>query len=175
MEQKEMDFKRLETASAQISQSVHMLREELTRKLGEYDTEIKEAQVALQKAYEMGDLRENSEFDAAVSRCGELSYSKLLMKKKLESIEAIGVEEEDYVPIGMVVMFSTVLLVNNKDKDREFIFKLYPAGVSDLDRGVLSIDSIIGRVLYMKETGAQFETSHRVTGEKRKWQIRAIY
>lgn len=174
MEQEERDFKRLAEASAQISQSLHMLREELSRKLVEYDREVKEAQIVLQRAYAMGDLRENAEFDAAVSRCSALSYSKLLVKKKLESIESIG-EEEDYAPIGMVVMFSTVLLVNDKDKGREFIFKLYPAGVSDLDRGILSVDSLIGRILHMKETGAQFDTVHRVTGEKRRWQIKAIY
>lgn len=174
MVQEKKDVEQLKRRSAEISQSMSVLRDELARKLEKYDAELREAQVAMQKAYEMGDLRENAEFDAAVSRCGTLSYSRLLVKQQLEVINAIDTDEE-YVPIGMVVMFSTVLLVNDRDIRKKFIFKLYPEGVSDLDRGILSLDSPIGRALYLKSAGAEFETEHRVTGEKRKWQIKAVY
>lgn len=168
-------YERLKCISGEISESLSQLREELIQVIQEYDKEIKEAQIALQRAYEMGDLRENAEFDAALQRCSTLGYSRGLAEQKLRSINGVGEDEKNYEPIGMVVMYSTVLLTNDRDTGVEFVFKLYPADVSDLGRRILSVDSPIGKLLYLRNVGDVFNTEHRVTGVKRRWKVEAVY
>ena len=52
-----------------------------------------------------------------------------LIDTRIRSIK-YKVQEEKYVPIGMIVTYTTVLL--RVQDGREFIVKLYPEGVSDV-------------------------------------------
>jgi len=168
-----MDKPDLEQISQEISQDLSSLRQELVSEWQRLEVDLESAQVQLQKAYGEGDLRENAEFEAAVSRCSLVSSSLQMVNEKLQRLNSFS-EDEEYYPIGMVVMFSTVLLTNNVDKGR-FIFKLYPAGVSDMERRILALDSPIGQAVYLRSKGSTFSMEHRVTGVVRVWKIEDIY
>lgn len=168
-----MDRLDLKQVSRQVSQDLGGLRQELVGEWKRLEADLEDAQLQLQKAYGEGDLRENAEFEAAVSRCSLVSSSLQMVDEKLQRLNSFD-ENEEYYPIGMVVMFSTVLLTNNVDEG-QYVFKLYPAGVSDIERKILALDSPIGQAIYLKGKGSMFSMEHHVTGVLRVWKIEDVY
>ncbi len=163
----------LKAESEKISARFEALKGTIEKEKKELERRVEESKENLSKAYELGDLRENAEFEAALASCTVNNYSLNIKKQQLEEMLAIDTAK-GYFPIGAVIMFSTVRLTTSLD-DKEYVFKLYPKGVSDLPSGILSVDSVVGREVMNKRVGDMFITYHRVTGKKITWKVEEIY
>lgn len=120
-----------------------------------------------------GDLRENAEYQSAEKDLALCNAAIGNLSAQLKNINMLVDETEEYFPMDMVVMYSTVYLVSNTG--REEVVVLYPNGVSDLQRHFISADSPIGKAIWQKEVGYEFTIEHNVTGEPVTWLIKGIY
>ena len=126
----------------------------------------------LKKASAMGDRSENAAFTDAVD---ELKRLRVTLSNIDLQIKSMGSREvgKKYVPIGMIVLYSTFVLQDNYGE--KFIFKMCPENVSDLDRKMLAKNSPIGKMLWLKEKGDQVKLEHGRTGEMITYTVLEVY
>lgn len=163
----------LKQKSISISKSLEDLKVELREEKNRTIQIIEELTEEFKAAAAKGDRSENAEFTEAVDKLSTNNTALSLIDTKLKAIENKVDEPADYRTIGLVVMYSTVKL--STMDGREFIFKVYPKGVSDINRGILAVDSPLGEVIWLKEVGDDVTIEHRVTGELIKYHIDDIY
>ena len=127
-----------------------------TRLLRKFEDEIavleKELKTELpqeiKRARELGDLRENAEYHAAKERQRLVEVRISLLKKRVSDIHLMNLEK---VPRDKVGFGSTVHL---KDADGgTTIYQLVMPEDADVDQGLISTASPIGRALLNKEEG----------------------
>ena len=117
---------------------IHQLERELKTELPK---EIK-------RARELGDLRENAEYHAAKERQRLVESRISLLKKRVSEISLMNL---DKLPHGRVGFGSTVHL---KDAGGQTItYQLVMPEDADVDQGLISTASPIGRALLNKEEG----------------------
>ena len=104
---------------------------------------------AIEVAREHGDLRENAEYHAAKERQGHVEGRILELKDKLSRAEVIDCSE---VSCNKAV-FGTVVTMLNLDTDVEVTYQLLGPEESDVEKGVISIQSPLGRAILGKEIG----------------------
>lgn len=103
----------------------------------------------LERARQLGDLRENAEYQAAKERKDYLMVRLGQMKKRLADASMFNV---DRVPRGEIGFGSTVTL-KDLQRDTEIVYTLVSAEESDVSHGKISISSPIGRSLMGKKIG----------------------
>ena len=102
----------------------------------------------IKRARELGDLRENAEYHAAKERQRLVEVRISLLKKRVSDIHLMNLEK---VPRDKVGFGSTVHL---KDADGgTTIYQLVMPEDADVDHGLISTASPIGRALLNKEEG----------------------
>lgn len=104
---------------------------------------------AIEVAREHGDLRENAEYHAAKERQGHVEGRILELKDKLSRAEVIDCSE---VSCNKAV-FGTVVTMLDLDTDVEVTYQLLGPEESDVEKGVISIQSPLGRAILGKEIG----------------------
>jgi transcription elongation factor GreA len=104
---------------------------------------------AIEVAREHGDLKENAEYHAAKERQGHVEGRILELKDKLSRAEVIDCSE---VNCNMAV-FGTVVTMLDLDEDIEVTYQLLGPEESDVEKGVISIQSPLGRAILGKEPG----------------------
>ena len=104
---------------------------------------------AIEVAREHGDLRENAEYHAAKERQGHVEGRILELKDKLSRAEVIDCTE---VNCNRAV-FGTVVTMIDLDEDTEVTYQLLGPEESDVNKGVISIQSPLGRAILGKEVG----------------------
>ncbi len=104
---------------------------------------------AIEVAREHGDLRENAEYHAAKERQGHVEGRILELKDKLSRAEVIDCSE---VSCNRAV-FGTVVTMLDLDEDSEITYQLLGAEESDVQNGIISIQSPLGRAILGKEVG----------------------
>jgi len=102
----------------------------------------------IQRARELGDLRENAEYQAAKERQTFLNARIGMLKKRVAEIQLMNV---DKIPKGKVGLGSTVKL--RQETGDTILFELVMPEDSDVERGWISTASPIGRALLNKEEG----------------------
>jgi transcription elongation factor GreA len=102
-------------------------------------------------AREHGDLSENAEYDAAKDKQGLLHKRITDLEEKLARADIIDTSS---LPDNRVV-FGSVVVVYNIDKDHEQSFQLIGELESDPTRGKISVSSPLGRALIGKEGGEE--------------------
>ena len=122
------------------------LREELEQLVR---TERHEVIRAIEVAREHGDLRENAEYHAAKERQGHIEGRILELKDKLSRAEVIDCSE---VSCNRAV-FGTVVTMLDLDEDFEVTYQLLGPEESDVKKGIISIQSPLGRSILGKEVG----------------------
>lgn len=122
------------------------LREELEKLV---KTERHEVIRAIEVAREHGDLRENAEYHAAKERQGHVEGRILELKDKLSRAEVIDCSE---VSCNRAV-FGTVVTMLDLDEDFEVTYQLLGPEESDVKKGIISIQSPLGRSILGKEVG----------------------
>ncbi len=113
------------------------------------DRELKtELPKEIQRARELGDLRENAEYQAAKERQTFLQARIGMLKKRMADISLINL---DRIPQGKVAFGSTVTL--REDGEGTVTYQLVMPEDADAEKGLISTASPIGRALLGKEEG----------------------
>jgi transcription elongation factor GreA len=103
----------------------------------------------IKTAVAMGDLRENAEYKAALER---QAFVKARIGQLRERLSALGSIKIDQVPRDRVGLGATVKLLD-LDTDKELTYRLVFPEIADLEKGLLSVASPIGRALMGKQAG----------------------
>lgn len=137
--------------------------EERIKKL-EYELQT-ELPKALEKALELGDLRENSEYQTAKERQSIVQAELANLRKRLSDLSMVNL---DKIPEGRVSYGSTVVLYD-LDREVEVIYELVTSEESDVAKGRISTSSPIGKSLMGREEGD--EVSIQTPGGQRNYEI----
>ena len=102
----------------------------------------------IKRARELGDLRENAEYQAARERQSYVQARLGMLKKRVAEISMMNLEK---IPRGRVAFGSTVHLSENGSVF--LVYQLVMAEDADAAKGLISTSSPIGRALMGKEAG----------------------
>jgi transcription elongation factor GreA len=113
------------------------------------DRELKtELPREIKRARELGDLRENAEYQAAKERQRLVESRISLLQKRVSEISLMNL---DRLPKGKVGFGSTVTL--RDETGQTVIYQLVMPEDANVDNGLISTASPIGRALLNKEEG----------------------
>jgi transcription elongation factor GreA len=126
------------------------VKERLSAELQELETELRvEIPKAIKLALEWGDLRENSEYRAALDRQQFVQARVGQLRQRLREVVSIDLSK---VPHDRAAYGSTVVLYDAA-RDEEVTYKLVTPEESDPPAGLISTVSPVGRSLMNKEEG----------------------
>jgi transcription elongation factor GreA len=118
----------------------------------------------IQRARELGDLRENAEYKAAKERQGIVNARIAMLKKRVGEISMMNLER---IPHGKAGFGSTVHL---RDENGEtVIYQLVMPEEADAAKGRISTSSPIGRAILNKEEGDDIKVV--TPGGKRRFEL----
>ena len=101
----------------------------------------------------MGDLRENAEYQAALER---QAYVRARIKQLRERLAVLSSMSTEQIPRDRVGLGSTVV-VQDLDTEQELTYELVVPELSDLDKGLISLASPIGRGLAGSRVGDELK------------------
>lgn len=102
----------------------------------------------IQRARELGDLRENAEYQAAKDRQSFVQARIAMLRRRVAEISLLNL---DKIPQGKVGLGSTVHL--REDNGESLSFRLVMPEDADPTSGLITTASPIGRALLNKEAG----------------------
>ena len=102
----------------------------------------------IQRARELGDLRENAEYKAAKDRQNIVDARLAMLKRRVAEIQMVNL---DRIPHSRAGFGSTVHLKD--EKGATVIFQLVMPEEADAEKGMISTSSPIGRAILNKEEG----------------------
>lgn len=102
----------------------------------------------IQRARELGDLRENAEYQAAKERQTFLQARLGMLRKRIGDIALMNL---DKIPHDKVALGSTVTL--QEEDGGVLTYELVMPEDADAEKGLISTSSPIGRALLGKEAG----------------------
>ncbi|NIM63493.1 MAG: transcription elongation factor GreA, partial [Acidobacteria bacterium] len=105
----------------------------------------------IKTAVAMGDLRENAEYHAALERQAFVRARIGQLRERLGALNSLNL---DQVPRDRAGIGSRIELLD-LDTDEEITFELVFPEVADLERGLLSIASPIGKALVGLKVGEE--------------------
>ncbi|MGB7212008.1 MAG: GreA/GreB family elongation factor [Gemmatimonadales bacterium] len=108
---------------------------------------------AIATAVAMGDLRENSEYKAALERQQFVQARLGQLHQRLNQLHQLSAIE---TPANEVGLGSTVTVLDVKTKEKE-VFVLVFGEMADVDSGHITIASPLGRALKGRKVGDQVE------------------
>lgn len=142
------------------------VKQKLEEKIRKLERELQdELPKALKTALEMGDLRENAEYQTAKERQSYVQAELANLKQRLAKLSMVNLSK---IPEGRVSYGSTVVLLD-LDRDEEVTYRLVMSEESDVNQGRISTTSPIGRSLMGKEEGE--EVVIRTPGGVRNYEI----
>ena len=101
----------------------------------------------IQRARELGDLRENAEYAAAKERQRFVEARISMLRTRVSQIQLMNLEK---IPRDRAGFGSKLTL---RERDRQFTYELVMPEDADPDRGLISVASPVGRALVGKEEG----------------------
>lgn len=101
------------------------------------------------RARELGDLSENAEYHAAKERQGYVNARLGQLKQRLGILSMVDLTK---IPTDRVGLGSTVVLFDTK-KEEEITYKLVTSEEADVNNGLISTSSPIGKGLLNKQVG----------------------
>ena len=120
-----------------FEQEIAQLERELTQELPK----------EIQRARELGDLRENAEYAAAKERQRFVEARVSMLRKRVSEIQLMNMEKIPHDRAG----FGSKLTI--RENGRELVYELVMPEDSDPDRGLISVASPVGRAFIGKEEG----------------------
>ena len=101
----------------------------------------------IQRARELGDLRENAEYQAAKERQTYVQARIAMLKRRMNEIALMNIEK---IPKDRAGFGSTVTL---REQDQEIVYQLVMPEDADAEKGLISTSSPIGKAILNKEEG----------------------
>ncbi len=121
--------------------------------IGALERELKfELPKEIQRARELGDLRENAEYKAAKERQEIVNARIAMLRKRVREIQLMNL---DRIPHGRAGFGSTVQLRDAKGDT--LVYQLVMPEEADAGKGMISTSSPIGRALLNKEEGDEIK------------------
>ena len=108
----------------------------------------------IQRARELGDLRENAEYKAAKERQEILNARIAMLKKRVGEISMINL---DRIPHDRAGFGSTVTL--RAERGEAVVYQLVMPEDADAEKGMISTSSPIGRAILNKEEGDEIKVT----------------
>lgn len=129
------------------------MKDQLLKKLQDeiaaLDRELKlELPKEIQRARELGDLRENAEYHAAKERQTYVQARISMLQKRVADLQLINL---DKLPRNKAAFGSTVHL--REDDGSAIVYQLVMPEDADVEKGMISTSSPIGRAIVGKEAG----------------------
>ena len=119
-------------------------KRKLQEEIRKLDRELKdELPKAFKKALEMGDLRENAEYQTAKERQSYVQSQLAVLRQRLARLSMVNLSK---IPADKVSYGSTVVLLDVA-ADKEITYKLVTSEESNVSEGLISTTSPIGRSL----------------------------
>ena len=115
-----------------------------------------------------GDLSENAEYHAAKERQGHVESRIRLLEDYLARAEVIDISRID----GSRVVFGVTVRLVDVNNDQELTYRIVGDLESDLQKGLISVNSPIAKALIGKEVGDQVTV--QVPGGRRELEITEI-
>lgn len=106
----------------------------------------------IQRARELGDLRENAEYKAAKDRQDIVNARIAMLKKRMGEISLMNM---DRIPHGRAGFGSTVHL--RASSGETIVYQLVMPEESDAEKGMISTSSPIGRAILNREEGDEIK------------------
>jgi transcription elongation factor GreA len=126
------------------------VKQKLQQELDSLDEELRvHLPREIQKAREYGDLRENSEYKAALERQSYVKARIQQLRQRLSEISSIDLSK---VPHDRAAYGSTLVLYD-AEREEEVTYRLVTPEESDPAAGLISTTSPVGRSLMGKEEG----------------------
>jgi len=107
----------------------------------------------IKAAREHGDLSENAEYHAAKERQGYVNARLGQLRKRLADLSMVNF---DKIPRDRVSLGSEVHLLD-LEKDEKVVYRLVTSEEADVQKGLISTTSPIGRALMGKKDGDEVE------------------
>lgn len=104
---------------------------------------------AIAEARALGDLSENAEYQYAKDKQGLIEGRIKELESKMALAEVVDVTKMT----GTSVRFGTTVIVCDVDTDEEFKYKIVGIDEADISKGLLSVQSPLGKNLLGKDKG----------------------
>ena len=145
------------------------IKQKLQSELDELEQELRiHLPKEIKRALEFGDLRENSEYRAALDRQNVVKARIAELRQRISEIASIDLKR---VPRDRAAYGSTLVLYDS-EKDEEVTYRLVTPEESDPQQGMISTTSPVGRSLMGKEEGD--EVVVRTPAGARTFEIRRL-
>ncbi len=135
-----MKAKILKKFEAEVADLEHELHHELPKEI--------------QRARELGDLRENAEYQAAKDRQGIVNARIAMLKKRIAEISIMNM---DKIPHDRAAFGSTVHL--REDNGDAITYQLVMPEEADAAKGFISTSSPIGRAIVGRNEGDEIQVT----------------
>ena len=135
-----MKAKILKKFEEEVAQLEHELHHELPKEI--------------QRARELGDLRENAEYQSAKDRQGIVNARIAMLKKRIGEISIMNM---DKIPHDRAAFGSTVHL--KEDNGDALVYQLVMPEEADAAKGFISTSSPIGRAIVGKNEGDEIQVT----------------
>ena len=111
------------------------VKQQLEARIRKLERELQdELPKALQKAREMGDLRENAEYQAAKERQTYVQAELGNLKQRLAKLSLVNL---DKIPHGKV-SYGSIVVLHDMDRDQEVTYRLVTSEETDVSNGLIS-------------------------------------
>ena len=145
------------------------IKKRLQADLDELESELRvHLPKEIKRALEFGDLRENSEYHAALDRQNMVKARIRELRQRLSEVSSIDLTR---IPIGKAAYGSTLVLFDS-EREEEVTYRLVTSEESDPAAGFISTTSPIGKSLMGKEEGD--EVVVRTPAGARNFEIRQL-
>jgi transcription elongation factor GreA len=146
-----------------------VIKVKLQAELDELESELRvHLPKEIKRALEFGDLRENSEYRAALDRQNMVKARIVELRQRISEIASIDPKR---VPRDKASYGSTLLLYD-EEKDEEVTYRLVTPEESDPQAGLISTTSPVGKSLMGKQVGD--EAVVRTPAGARNFEIREL-
>ncbi len=115
----------------------------------------------IQRARELGDLRENAEYQAAKERQTYVQARIGMLRRRMNEIALMNMEK---IPHGKAGFGSTVTL--RESTGQQIVYQLVMPEDADGDKGMISTSSPIGRAILNREEGDEIVVTTPAGGRK---------
>src|ERR1700748_2560637 len=126
------------------------IKKQLLKEIAALEHELAHALPAeIKKAVALGDLSENAEYHMAKQRQEFVNARLGQLKKRMAELSLVNMANIPHDKVG----FGSTVVVLDTGKDQELTYKLVTSEESDVEKGLISTTSPIGRALIGKEVG----------------------
>jgi transcription elongation factor GreA len=126
------------------------IKQRLQTELDDLESELRvHLPKEIKRALEFGDLRENSEYRAALDRQNVVKARIVELRQRISEIASIDLSKVSRDKAG----YGSTLVLYDSERDEEVTYRLVTPEESDPQAGMISTVSPVGRSLMGKEEG----------------------